>query len=85
MGSMATSRSAEIHFPEEGPSSVALVISELVDRHPELARWIYREPGVLRPGVNVFVDKKNTRFLDGLETPIAPGQEVWIVTPQSGG
>lgn len=82
---MASSRMAEIALPEDRPPLVGFLIAELVAKYPELARRIYREPGVLRPGVNVFVGRENARFMDGMETAVASGQEVWIITPESGG
>jgi sulfur-carrier protein len=45
------------------------------------------EQGQIRPHVNVFVDEQSIRAGSrlGLETPVAPGAEVWILPAVSGG
>ena len=42
-------------------------------------------PGSLRRFVNVFLADEDVRFLDGLATPVAPGQTLSIVPAVAGG
>jgi molybdopterin synthase sulfur carrier subunit len=41
--------------------------------------------GALRRFVNVYVDGEDIRFGDGLDTPVADGQEVQILPAVAGG
>lgn len=84
MSAMATARSAELSFPGQA-TTVSRVLEQLLVTHPDLNRWVYSGPGTLRPGVNVFLGEENVRFLEGLDTVVPAGSEVWIVTPESGG
>lgn len=54
------------------------------DRPALLARIVTPEGG-LRPYVNVFVDDRNTRRLQGLQTPLADGDVVAIIPAVAGG
>lgn len=54
------------------------------DRPALLARILTPE-GELRPYVNVFVGERNTRRLDGLATPLAPGEVIAIIPAVAGG
>ena len=45
----------------------------------------YTEPGELRRFVNVYVKGEDIRFLDGLATPVADGDEVTILPAVAGG
>ncbi|MGB8180275.1 MAG: MoaD/ThiS family protein [Acidimicrobiales bacterium] len=53
--------------------------------HPGLAGRVLDEDGSLRRFVNVFVADEDVRFLDGLDTVVAPGQTVSLVPAVAGG
>ena len=69
----------------EAPVTVGTVLDALAREHPALERRVRDELGRLRAHVNLFVDSDNVRNLDGLATPIAPGQELSIIPAISGG
>lgn len=50
-----------------------------------LYRNICDETGVVRRHLNVFVNSSNVRDLDGVDTPLAPGDVVTILPAVSGG
>lgn len=54
------------------------------DRPALLARILTPE-GELRPYVNVFVGERNARRLDGLATPLGPGDVIAIIPAVAGG
>ena len=43
------------------------------------------ETGTLRPHLNVFVNSDNVRDLNGVDTPLTPGDVVTILPAVSGG
>lgn len=67
------------------PGTVADVLRELGDRHPQLLRRILAPEGGLRPLVNVFVGRTNVRGAQGLATPVPPGAVVSILPAVAGG
>jgi MoaD family protein len=65
--------------------TVGEVLSSLFDRHGELRDRLSDGDGGLRRFVNVYVDGEDIRFGDGLQTPVADGQEVQILPAVAGG
>ena len=95
---MMNSSSVTIHIPGPlrdccaGASEFALsasnlhaVLEELERRHPALHRSICDETGKVRRHINLFVNTNNMRDRAGLDTPLAPGDEVTILPAVSGG
>jgi molybdopterin synthase sulfur carrier subunit len=64
--------------------TVGEVLDALYDKFGELRSRI-TEDGGLRRFVNVYVGGEDIRFLDGLDTPVADGQEVTILPAVAGG
>jgi molybdopterin synthase sulfur carrier subunit len=65
--------------------TVGEVLDVLDRQHPGLGERLRDESGQLRRFVNVFVNGKNVRDTDGLQTPLAPGDEVGIIPAMAGG
>jgi sulfur-carrier protein len=65
--------------------TVGEVLEALYGRHGELRDRISGDDGELRRFVNVYVKGEDIRFLDGLETPVADGDEVTILPAVAGG
>jgi molybdopterin synthase sulfur carrier subunit len=61
------------------------VIDTLERTYPGLRFHLCYESGELRPFVNVFLARENIRYLQGLETPVAPGDQVYIFPSVAGG
>ena len=64
--------------------TVGEVLDALYDRYAELRSRI-SEDGGLRRFVNVYVAGEDIRFLEGLDTPVADGDEVTILPAVAGG
>jgi molybdopterin converting factor small subunit len=65
--------------------TVGGALKALDGQHPGFADRLFDEQGKLRRFVNVFVAEEDIRFLDGLDTQLAPGQVVSIVPAVAGG
>lgn len=65
--------------------SVRAVLDELERNHPALHRSVCDETGALRRHINVFVNSSHVRDRDGLDTPLAPGDVVFLLPAVSGG
>ena len=76
------SASVIIHEP---CASVADVLAALAERWPGVLDRVLTERGELRQHVNVFVDEDNSRFIGGLNAPVADGSTVLILPAVSGG
>lgn len=64
-------------------------LTELVDKleadYPGFKERLLDENGELRYFVNIYLNGEDVRFLDGLDTPTAAGDEVSIVPAVAGG
>lgn len=71
--------------PAEGPVKVGSLLDSVTGNYPVLARRLRDETGALRRHVNIYVDGDEVRRLQGLETEVAPGQEVLVIQSVAGG
>jgi molybdopterin converting factor small subunit len=53
--------------------------------HPGIEARILDEQGQLRRFVNLFVADEDVRFLEGLDTPVEPGQTLSVIPAVAGG
>src|SRR5262245_32042760 len=60
-------------------------LQELTSEFPELRKHLYADEKSLRNFINVYVGDEDIRHLNGLETPIKPGESVLIVPSIAGG
>jgi molybdopterin converting factor small subunit len=65
--------------------SIRGVVSALIDRHPSLGGQLLTESGDLNRFVNVYVNGQDVRYLAGLDTPVAPSDEVRLLPAMAGG
>jgi len=66
-------------------TTVGEALKALDAAHPGLADRLFDESGNLRRFVNVFLADEDVRFLDGLGTPVSPGQTLSIIPAVAGG
>jgi molybdopterin synthase sulfur carrier subunit len=66
-------------------SDVAEALQRLEAACPDLTPVLRDEAGALRPGVSVYVNDRHVRYLQGLETPLHEGDEVYVVPIVMGG
>ncbi|SRR5260221_434018 len=98
MQTMTTAANITVHIPAPlrnccaGASELAIpaasvraVLEELERGHPALHRSICDDTGAVRRHVNLFVNTNHIRDCNGLDTPLAPGDEVTILPAVSGG
>ncbi|MBI3868424.1 MAG: MoaD/ThiS family protein [Verrucomicrobia bacterium] len=68
-----------------GVATLGEALAELERRRPALYRSVCDETGAVRRHVNLFVNTEHMRDRNGLDTPLAPGDEVIIMPAVSGG
>jgi sulfur-carrier protein len=66
------------------PGTVRELIDQVEARHGGFRERVMQD-GSLRRFVNVFVGGEDIRFGEGIETPLADGQEVTILPAVAGG
>ena len=66
-------------------ATVGELLAALESAHPGFGERLFDQDKKLRRFVNVFVADEDVRFLQGLDTPVAPGQTVSIVPAVAGG
>ena len=65
--------------------SIRSVVDGLVQRHPSLGGQLLTDAGDLNRFVNVYVNGQDVRYLAGLDTPVAPSDEVRLLPAMAGG
>jgi len=69
---------------EGSGGTLAEVFEDLESRHPGLRERLVDEKG-LRRFVNVYLNDEDVRFLGGLETSVADGDNVTVLPAVAGG
>ena len=65
--------------------SIRGVVDALISKHPSLGSQLLTEGGDLNRFVNVYVNGQDVRYLAGLDTPVAPSDEVRLLPAMAGG
>jgi molybdopterin synthase sulfur carrier subunit len=65
--------------------SIRGVVDALISKHPSLGSQLLTENGDLNRFVNVYVNGQDVRYLAGLDTPVAPADEVRLLPAMAGG
>lgn len=64
--------------------TIGAALDDLVTQFPELRAHLFNG-AELRNFVNVFLGEEDVRFLDGLATPLEPGDSLRIIPSIAGG
>jgi molybdopterin converting factor small subunit len=65
--------------------TVGEVLAALVAEHPGLRPRLRSPTGGLRPHILVFVNAQDVRAREGEDTPLSPGDDVFILPAVEGG
>ena len=66
-------------------TDIGAALKELEAAYPALKPVLRDEEGALRPCVSVYVNDRHVRYLQGLETPLQDGDEVFVLPVVMGG
>jgi sulfur-carrier protein len=69
---------------EASGATVAEVLGDLFERYPAVRDRV-TEAGELSPFVNIYVNDRDVRYREGLETPVGPGDTVILLPAMAGG
>lgn len=70
---------------EAAGATVKEALENLEAAYPGFSERLLEDDGSLRRFVNIFLADDDIRFLQGLDTPIAPGSTLSIVPAVAGG
>ena len=70
---------------ELGGATVGELVTALTAEYPSLRSQLLTDEGGLNRFVNVYVNGQDVRYLAGLETPVAPADEVRLLPAMAGG
>ena len=65
--------------------TVRQALDGLVEAFPDLLPRLLTERKQIHRFVNVYLDNEDIRFLQGLDTPVLPGQQLTILSAIAGG
>lgn len=66
-------------------TTVRTLIEDLERRYPGIKERLLDQEGKLRRFINVYVEKEDIRFMDGLDTVVPESAEVSILPAIAGG
>lgn len=67
------------------PGTVAAVFAALESSYPGVRNQLYGDDGTIKRYINVFVNGKDIRSLEGEQTQVDERDEVFIVPAMAGG
>ena len=70
---------------DQSYKTVGDALLALREKSPAALDRIMDEQGTVRRHVNIFVDRENIRFLDGLASPAKDGATIVVLAAVSGG
>jgi len=66
-------------------ATIGAVLQGLVSSYPDLAGQVFGADGELHRFVNVYVNDDDVRYMSGLDTPVADGDQVTLLPAVAGG
>jgi Molybdopterin converting factor, small subunit len=66
-------------------ATIGDAVQALVGRHPGLAGQLLTPDGELHRFVNVYLNGRDVRYLDGLDTPVGERDEIRLLPAIAGG
>jgi len=66
-------------------STVQQVLGSLNTQYPDFGKRLYKSDNEINRFINIYVNDEDIRFLENLQTPLKPGDEVSIVPAIAGG
>jgi molybdopterin synthase sulfur carrier subunit len=80
---LAGEREIDVTLPDG--ATVRDVLARVGELRPVIAQRLLETDGSIPPSVNVFVNGRDIRDLNGLDTPVMPNDEVTMLPPVAGG
>jgi len=77
--------SKEIEVRVHGRCTALQVLDQLITAYPCLEEKVFGGSGRLQRGVNILVNGRSVRFLDGLSTSLEEDDEIALFPPLGGG
>jgi molybdopterin synthase sulfur carrier subunit len=75
----------EVEVDVEAGDTVRNMLDKLTAEYPALRKRVLDDDGNLQSSINVFVNGRNIKFLDGLNSPIQEGDRLALFPPVGGG
>ncbi len=65
--------------------TVGEVLGSLNTQYPDFGKRLYKGENEINRFINIYVNDEDIRFMENLQTPLKPGDEVSIVPAIAGG
>jgi sulfur-carrier protein len=66
-------------------ATLAALLDDLFGRYPAVREQVLTPEGDLSRFINVFVNDQDVRYLNGVQTPVSPGDTVVLLPAMAGG
>jgi molybdopterin synthase sulfur carrier subunit len=75
----------ELTVDVDGPTILSVILDDVRRMAPAVGRRVQDETGAIRRFVNVYVGDDECRTLNGLDTTVNPGAQVYVIGSVAGG
>jgi len=75
---------AQSQIAVEG-ATIGQILVELVNDYPAIKGQLLNDDGTLHRFLNVYLNDDDVRYLGGVETPVADGDEITLLPAVAGG
>ena len=75
---------AQSQITVEG-ATIGQILAELVNDFPAIKGQLLNDDGTLHRFLNVYLNDDDVRYLGGVETPVADGDEITLLPAVAGG
>jgi molybdopterin synthase sulfur carrier subunit len=74
-----------VECPREQETNVAQLLKGVSNSHPEIYQHWCDKDGGIKSSIQVFVNGEHIRYLNGLETEIEKGDQIYVIPILAGG
>jgi len=74
-----------VEYQEDQKTNVAQLLKRVRNSHPDIYQHLCDKDGSIRSSIQVFVNGEHIRYLDGMETEVGEGDQIYVIPIITGG
>jgi molybdopterin synthase sulfur carrier subunit len=74
-----------IEVDVSGSATAADLLQALRQAYPALGAFVLEADGSLKAGIQLLIDGRHIDFLQGLQSPVVPARDLFLMPPIAGG
>lgn len=74
-----------VKCPKESKINVAQLLKRVRKNHPDIYQHLCAKDGSIKSSIQVFVNGEHFRYLNGMETELREGDQIYVIPIITGG